>query len=63
VKAQVKKEGQLRNVRSHLWWDDDLSSFVVWIPFDDLPHYDALRAWLHTLADAVTAAHPTQHAA
>jgi bifunctional non-homologous end joining protein LigD len=36
----------------------DPNGAVLWIPFDDLPHYDTLRAWLHTIADAVIAAHP-----
>ena len=36
----------------------DPNGAVLWIPFDDLPHYDALRAWLHTIADTAIAAHP-----
>jgi hypothetical protein len=39
----------------------DPNGAVLWIPFDDLPHYDDLRVWLHT--DAATRPHPLQHAA
>ena len=33
---------------------------ALWIPFDDAPHYDVLRAWLSTFAKHTAAAHPDQ---
>jgi len=36
----------------------DPNGATLWIPFDDGPHYEPLRMWLHDLADTVTGAHP-----
>lgn len=36
----------------------DPNGATLWIPFEDGPHYEPLRAWLHELADEVVAAHP-----
>jgi bifunctional non-homologous end joining protein LigD len=36
----------------------DPNGAVLWIPFDDGPHYEPLRAVLHEFADSVIAANP-----
>jgi len=36
----------------------DGPGLVVWIPFDDAPDYERLRAWLHAVVDATCAAVP-----
>ena len=36
----------------------DGAGIVLWIPFDDAPDYDHLRAWLHTVVDATTRDNP-----
>jgi hypothetical protein len=37
----------------------DPNGAVLWLRFDDRPHYDDLRTWLHTIAHPTTLAHPT----
>ena len=37
----------------------DGAGIVVWIPFDDAPDYESLRAWLHTVADATITGSPS----
>ena len=37
---------------------DGLHGMALWIPFDDGPSYEALRAWLRSFTAGAAAAHP-----